>query len=53
MGALVEKGFAVAFQYNKEIEAFEPVELHATTASDDIWFLASPRGHTEIDQAAI
>jgi hypothetical protein len=51
--ALVEKGFALAFRYNKDAKAFEPVELRETTGSDDIWFLASPRGRTEIDQAAI
>jgi|SRR3954465_964375 len=51
--ALVEKGFAEAFQYNKEAEAFERIELSSSAASTDLWYLASPRGRTEIDRAAI
>jgi hypothetical protein len=50
---LVRKGLAAAFRYNKEAEAFEPIELSPDMASDGLWYLALPRGRSEIDQAAI
>ena len=50
---LVQKGLAGAFLYNKEAEAFERVDVSSNTASDNLWYLALPRGRTEIDQAAI
>ena len=50
--ALVQKGLAEAFRYDKEAEAFERIQLSSDT-SDDIWYLALPRGRSEVDQAAI
>jgi hypothetical protein len=51
--ALVHKGLVAAFRYNKEAEAFEHIELNPNMAAEKLWYLALPRGRTEIDQSAI